>query len=820
MIKHKIKIISTAGKVLGMALLTFAFSFCDGGDQGEPAVPPTCEEISGQVYNAGANRCECPGEQFLNSDSTACVDSCPDDEVKPNNSEKCEPATVCTGKEVLNPETNLCMPLNCEDGQIPDTTVDPPVCISLANCRSGTGKFVNVARDTCITKSACTITVGQVAKTGGDCEVCGNTTPIRDKDKTSCIDATTCTATSGQVANDNGDCEVCSGDTPLTNIDKNSCIDQFNCLDEGDGDGNYIVSSDEIACISQSECSGAGTSGFVVDVNLESCTSEMACKDLMGHAVVGDPKLCLACTSLDKISSVDQNSCIDAADCTKTLGQVNNNGACLACPDSNSLSHPDQDRCISRANCLSENNVVLDNKGCITKTACSTMTDFAVGVNGRRCIMETDCEELPGHVVTGTPKTCTDCTTMSGQIANVDRDTCIPDTTCMNTDGLANVSGTCTACSGGRPRTNSTKTMCVADDCGPTEIKLGANACIRSSACRAVAGRAVENDTCATCSGGRPRTNSTKTMCVADDCGATEVKLETNACTTELACRAVAGRAIVSDTCVTCSGGMPRSSVDRTMCVANCAMDETPLDNNGCLTSDVICTTRDDRYLSGGMCITCPEGQIRNEAGTGCEKEIKIVLFLTLSSTNGDFADNNNGGMDAFCRSNLPQALQNAGYQTSKTFFYSPTNTRTLTQLFRGNATQGLNLSEPEERRAKIQLLTVRNNLIEPSTALTVPNLYSLNSDLEMHSAVAAAIHQLGHFPEGSSIINVVIWFLSDNAAGSYDFYGSCNNGTDATGDEVGGTTRYQSGSNPPVYAYGIFDKCWGGHRQICVVGN
>ena len=112
--------------------------------------PPTCE-ITGQTYNAGTSRCECPGGGFLNSARDACVRSCGAGEIKPENKDACETKMTCSDGQILNPSTNECISSTCSANEVIDTTLSSPECILTTACRSDEDKFVNVAGNACIT---------------------------------------------------------------------------------------------------------------------------------------------------------------------------------------------------------------------------------------------------------------------------------------------------------------------------------------------------------------------------------------------------------------------------------------------------------------------------------------------------------------------------------------------------------------------------------------------------------------------------------------------------------------------------------------------
>ena len=417
---NQTKIISCTGKLLGMILLSFSISFCDGDSgNGGPVSPLTCE-INGQVYNAGTNRCECPGEQFLNSNSTACVSSCPDDEVKPSDKDKCERRMVCTTEQVFNPSTNTCIE-ECEDGQIPDTTVDPLVCISLSNCRSGADKFVNVAENACITKSACTTTTGQVANTDGDCEVCEEPATVRNADKTMCINDAKCTITEG-YANINDDCTDCTkligddGDFQTASTDKTKCISAGSCISVF---GWANVNGNCTDCTSKLDDDGAQQ---IANSDKTMCIDTTTCITIAGNANIESD--CTDCTMLtgsdgeSQVTSPDKSMCIDAKTCTDIAGQTNVNGDCVSCADrvGSSDNMPqviasDGGSCIDMTACTNIAGYVvidssctlcqeptpiadIDKMGCIDSSTCTSYAGGRLNSANMACIIDTDMDDI------------------------------------------------------------------------------------------------------------------------------------------------------------------------------------------------------------------------------------------------------------------------------------------------------------------------------------------------------------------------------------------------------------------------------------------
>ena len=182
--------------------------------------------LGNQIKPDNADTCEsCQAGRFPDIDRAACVSSCPGNQIKPNNADTCVIRMVCTGRQVLNPTNNSCIDLVCTgEGEVPDTTVSPPECITLTNCRSGANKFVSTDENTCITSSACTSTDGQIATAAGNCQVC-SAGMVRNSDRTMCVTCDIASLAPGQ-ANVSGTCTACTDligddDFPkVTSLDK------------------------------------------------------------------------------------------------------------------------------------------------------------------------------------------------------------------------------------------------------------------------------------------------------------------------------------------------------------------------------------------------------------------------------------------------------------------------------------------------------------------------------------------------------------------------------------------------------------------------
>ena len=318
--KNTVSIMLYTGKALGMLILSFSIAFCgggggDSGNGGDLPVPQTCE-ITGQTYNAGAKRCECPENQFLNADRMACVRSCEAGEIKPDNKDACEVRLSCTAPQVPNPADNTCIDSGCKMNEIVDTTVSPPGCITAAACQTTDEKFVNVDENACVSQNACTSTVGQVAKTDGNCGVCD---PESDEyaniARNACINAAACTSTAGQVAKTDGNCGVCDPESDeYANIARNACINAAACT---------------------------STAGQVAKTD--------------GNCGVCDPES-------DEYANIARNACINAAACTSTAGQVaKTDGSCEECMGATPIPNADQTACLADAD---GDGVADDNDAC------------------------------------------------------------------------------------------------------------------------------------------------------------------------------------------------------------------------------------------------------------------------------------------------------------------------------------------------------------------------------------------------------------------------------------------------------------------------
>ncbi len=221
-----------------------------GGSSGSSAGgTPAC--TGSQILKDGS--CEaCTAPQYPNSDRTACVSTCADGELKPMNKPTCETKLSCADGETHNPADNTCITLNCEEGEIADTTASTPVCIERSACRTAPGKLLGPEGE-------------------------------------SCISTTACTSVAGQLINTDGDCQACTGEMPVVNIEENACI--------------------SVDRLPWTATAPAPTAYWVTD-----CITDAACQDMAGH-VATDDGLCQQCTGANNVRSVDKRACISAATC-------------------------------------------------------------------------------------------------------------------------------------------------------------------------------------------------------------------------------------------------------------------------------------------------------------------------------------------------------------------------------------------------------------------------------------------------------------------------------------------------------------------------
>ncbi len=319
-----------------------------GGGSGSSGGTPSC---TGSEILQNEQCEECTAPQFPNADRTACVANCPDGEYKPMKKPTCEVQVTCTGREIHNPKDNSCFVLNCDEGEIADTTASPPNCIKESDCRAASGKLLNVDGRSCITEAACT-------------------------------------SVENQLINESGDCEACSGDKPVRNVDKT-------------------------ACISVDECQ-TGSSGAYSLLGEANCVTDGACQDMPGHVATVDG-VCQACTGEDSIRNMEKTACMSIGDCqslSENAFSVLNDaecitdaaciaassrvattdGVCETCTGDDSIRNMEKTACMSAQDCqsLSDNAFsVLEDAECITDAACIAMPDRVATADG-------DCQTCSG----------------------------------------------------------------------------------------------------------------------------------------------------------------------------------------------------------------------------------------------------------------------------------------------------------------------------------------------------------------------------------------------------------------------------------------
>ncbi len=299
---------------------------------------------------------ECTEPQFPNADRTACVTTCADGEIKLANKPTCEALATCTEPKVHNPTDNTCFEPDCAEGEIADTTTNPPGCISRTECLGDSSSSTSVLDNACITDAACQNMAGHVAQSDGVCMECAGTNNVRSVDKTTCISAATCQDDS-------------SGPNSLLGTD---CVTDEACQDMA---GH--VAQDDGVC---QECTG----DTLRNAAQTACISTTACAALDGHiASAGE---CQQCEGQTPLSNVDNTACISTMACTDVAGQVATAaGSCMACTGANNVRSPDKNACITARDChggdSSGENSVLDND-CITDAACEAMTNHVARHDG------------------------------------------------------------------------------------------------------------------------------------------------------------------------------------------------------------------------------------------------------------------------------------------------------------------------------------------------------------------------------------------------------------------------------------------------------
>ncbi len=258
---------------LGILGLSLTLAGCDtggGSSGGDSGGTPTC--TGDQILQDGS--CEaCTALQYPNADRTACVTTCDDGELKPANKPTCEEQVTCTGNETYNPADNTCIDLECSEGEVANTTVNPLACISKADCQGTSHSPTSILGNACITDKVCQDMAGHVAQDDGVCQECTGTNNVRNVDKTECITAMACHAgnssgpnsllgtdcitdaacmdLAGHVAQDDGVCQECAGTNNVRNVDKRACITAAICHQNLSTNPNSILGTD---CITDAAC--------------------------------------------------------------------------------------------------------------------------------------------------------------------------------------------------------------------------------------------------------------------------------------------------------------------------------------------------------------------------------------------------------------------------------------------------------------------------------------------------------------------------------------------------------------------------------------
>ena len=336
-------------RLITLAALSLSLAFlgnCSGcgsssgsGSSGDNGTP-TC--TGDQILKDGS--CEaCPDPQYPNADRTACVANCPDGEIKVEGKPTCETQVTCTGRQIFNPTDNSCFELSCDEGEIPDTTAVPPVCISESDCRTSPGKLLSTDGRSCINESGCLAISNQLINERGDCEACTGDAPVRNVDKDACISEAACQGTSagpnsllgtdcitdeacqemaGHVATSDGECQECSGENSIRNMEKTACMSAA-------------------ACQSQSD------NAFSV-LNDAECITDAACVAEDGRVATTDG-VCQTCEGTDSIRNMEKSACLSVDDCQSL--------------SDNAFSVLDDAECITDAACVAEDGRVATADG-------------------------------------------------------------------------------------------------------------------------------------------------------------------------------------------------------------------------------------------------------------------------------------------------------------------------------------------------------------------------------------------------------------------------------------------------------------------------
>ncbi len=310
-----------------------------GGGSGSSGGTPSC---TGSEILQNEQCEECTAPQFPNADRTACVANCPDGEYKPMKKPTCEAIASCTGREIHNPQDNSCFTLNCNEGEIADTTASPPACIAEEACRDATGKLLSVDGRSCISEDGCLAVANQLINASGECEACTGDAPVRNVDKTACISEATCLAESNQFVSANSSCVACAGNAPVVNVDKDACISTSACTDAAGhvatADGACLACSDEtpVRSVDKDECITAevcheGNSSGPNSLLGSDCITDEACEAMENHVAQHDG-VCAECVA-PKILNVATGLCDADGDGDKVLDGSDN------CPE---LANADQ----------------------------------------------------------------------------------------------------------------------------------------------------------------------------------------------------------------------------------------------------------------------------------------------------------------------------------------------------------------------------------------------------------------------------------------------------------------------------------------------
>ncbi len=272
--------------MLAAISLSLTLAGCDTGGGGGP---PTC--TGSEILKN--DQCEaCPDPQYPNADRTACVTQCPDGEIKLEGKPTCETQVTCTGDETYNPADNTCIDLECGEGEVVNTTVNPLACISEAACQGTSHSPTSILGNACIMDEACQDMAGHVAQHDGLCQECAGTNNVRNVDKTECISEAACQGTSvgpnsllgtdcitdetcqdmaGHVATADGVCMECTGDDSIRNMEKSACISAAACQSLSAGAFSLL---DGAECITDAACIAMEGHVAATDGVCQQCTGQ------------------------------------------------------------------------------------------------------------------------------------------------------------------------------------------------------------------------------------------------------------------------------------------------------------------------------------------------------------------------------------------------------------------------------------------------------------------------------------------------------------------------------------------------------------------